>query len=72
MDYREKKEEMMEKYKYAIYAISVANGMDIGVAFDMLISNMTRGGNYPYVKAEEFNKDYDELLNIAKGQVGAK
>lgn len=67
MDYRDKKEEMMEKYKYAIYAISVANGVDIGVGFDMLKSNMTRGGNYAYVNAEEFNKDYEELLELARG-----
>ena len=67
MDYKKKKEEMMEKYKYAIYAISVANGVDIGAAFDMLKSNMTRGGNYAYVNAEEFNKDYEELLELARG-----
>lgn len=67
MDYKKKKEEMMEKYKYAIYAISVANGVDVGVAFDMLKSNMTRGGNYTYVNAEEFNKDYEELLELARG-----
>lgn len=67
MDYREKKEQMMEKYDFAIRAIAVANNVDMGVAFDMLKSNMTRGGNYAYVNAEEFNKDYEELLEIAKG-----
>ena len=66
MDYKEKKEELMKKYERVIGAISIANDMDMGVAWDMLVSNVTRGGTYPYVKEEEFKKDYQELLELAK------
>ena len=62
MNYREKKEEMKKKYEYAVNAISVANGVDVGVAFEMLRANVINGGSYPIVNVEEFKKDYEELL----------
>lgn len=66
MNYKEKKEELMEKYDRVIRAIAVANDCDMGVAFDMLTSNIVHDGNYPYVKEEEAKKDFEELLRIAK------
>lgn len=69
MDFKEKKEEMMVKYAKVIEVIAEANGVDIGVAFDMLTANLTRGGNYPYVNVDEFLKDNDELTEIAKGSM---
>lgn len=63
MNYKEKKEEMKKKYEYAVNAISVANGVDIGVAFEMLRANVINDGNYPLVNIEEFKKDYEELLS---------
>lgn len=62
MNYREKKEEMRKKYEYAVNAISAANGVDVGVAFEMLRANVINGGLYPIVNVEEFKKDYEELL----------
>lgn len=69
MEYREKKEQIMNKYKYALYAISVANDVDLETAFKMLQSNMSRGGDYAYIKEEEFNKDIEELLSLMNGDV---
>lgn len=69
MGYKEKKEEMMKKYEGAIKAVAIANDMDMGVAFDMLESNINRGGTYPYVKEEEFKKDYEELIGLAKEEM---
>lgn len=66
MNYKEKKAEMKQKYEYAINAISVANGVDVGVAFEMLRANIINGGNYPVVNVEEFKKDYDELLSYCQ------
>lgn len=66
MSYKEKKEEMKKKYEYAINAISVANGVDVGVAFEMLRADIINGGNYPIVNIEEFKKDYDELLSYCQ------
>ena len=63
MNYKEKKEEMKKKYEYAVNAISVANGVDVGVAFEMLRANVINDGNYPLVNIEEFKKDYEELLS---------
>lgn len=62
MNYKEKKAEMKKKYEYAIDAISVANGVDVGVALDMLEANIMRGAQYAYVNVDEFKKDYEELL----------
>lgn len=67
--YKEKKEELMEKYDRSIRAIAVANDCDMGVAFDRLISNVMYGKNYPYVKEEEAKKDFEELLGIAAKEV---
>lgn len=69
MDFRTKKEEMEKKYKVCLNAIEIANGVDMGVALDMLIANLTRGGKYPYVNVDEFLKDNDELTEIAKGSM---
>ena len=66
MNYGEKKEEMMKKYEDATRAVAIANDVDMGVAFEMLESNINRGGTYSYVKEEEFKKDYQELLELAK------
>ncbi len=65
--YEEKKNEMKEKYAYAINALSVANGVDVGVAFDMLKAN-ARGADYKYVKEEELKADYEELVRLAEGK----
>ena len=65
--FKEKKEEMMEKYQYAINAISVANNVDVGVAFDMLLSNANGvGEHYDYVNEEELKKDAQELEALVK------
>lgn len=66
MNYIEKKKEMMAKYERAIFAVADANEVDIGVGFDMLKSNIIQGAKYQYVNEEEFKKDYDELLELAK------
>ena len=66
MKYAEKKVEMANKYRHAIYAIALANNVDIGVAQDMLESNILQGGSYPYVNAEEFKKDFYELITAEK------
>lgn len=63
MDYKTKKEEMKKKYEDAVNAISVANGVDVGVAFEMLRADIINGGKYPFVNEEEFKKDYEELLS---------
>lgn len=62
MDFKEKKEKLMEKYDKAIRAIAIANDVDMGVAFDMLIANEINEGTYAYVNKEEFAKDYEELI----------
>ena len=66
MNYKEKKAEMKKKYEYAVNAISVANGVDVGVAFEMLRANIINDGNYPLVNVEEFKKDYEELLSYCE------
>lgn len=69
MNYKEKKEELMEKYDRVIRAIAVANDCDMGVAFDKLCSNVVHGDKNPYVKEEEAKKDFEELLGIAAKEV---
>ena len=69
MEYRKKKEQIMKKYKYALYAISVANDVDLETAFKMLQSNMSRGGDYAYIKEEEFQPK--STLNAAHSIDGA-
>ena len=66
MDYKSKKEEMKKKYGYAVKALSMVHGVDEDVAFEMLESNITRGGQYAYVNVAEFLKDHDELNELAK------
>lgn len=66
--YAEKKEEMLVKYDYAIKALSVANGVDMGVAFDMLKTNARVPQNYSYVNQEELEKDYRELLEASNDE----
>lgn len=63
MNYREKKDAMRKKYEYAVSAIAVANGVDMGVAFEMLRANILDGGKYPIVNIEEFKKDWEDLTN---------
>lgn len=62
MNFKEKKEKLVEKYDKAIRAIAMANDVDMGVAFDMLVANEVNGGKYTYVNKEEFAKDYEELV----------
>ena len=62
MTYKEKKNEMMKKYDYAVKAISAAKDVDMGVAFEMLRANIIDGAQYPYVNIEEFKQDYENLL----------
>ena len=64
--YEEKKNEMMQKYDYAIKALSVANNVDMGVAFDMLKTNARVPQNYAYVNQDDLEKDYRELLEAAE------
>lgn len=66
--YEQKKKEMMEKYDYAIKSLSVANDVDMGVAFDMLKTNARVPHNYDYVNQEELEKDYRELLELANDE----
>ena len=63
--YEKKRAEMKEKYHYAVFAIAEANDMPIDDAFNMLESNIIYGGEYPYVKVEEFKADYAELKGYA-------
>jgi hypothetical protein len=65
MDYKEMKEKLVEKYDRAIRAIAVANDVDMGIAFDMLCSNVVHGDNNPYVKAEA-KQDFEELLKLCE------
>ena len=67
--YNTKKEEIMEKYIEPIKAISKANNVDMGVAFDMFQDNVMNGTiRYQYVEfnVEEAKKDFEELLGVAK------
>lgn len=66
MDYKEKKEELKKKYEAPTRAIAIANDVDMGIAFDMLETNINNGGTYPYVKVEEFKKDWQELIDLAE------
>lgn len=64
MNYKEKKEEMMKKYEGILAEISKANNVDMSVAFDMLVANLTRDAKYSYLNEEEFRKDYAELKSL--------
>lgn len=63
MTYKEKKDEMKKKYEEAVKLVGIANGVDMGVAFEMLRANVIDGATYPVVNVEEFKKDYEELLS---------
>ncbi len=72
MNYKEKKNEIMEKYVEPIKALSRVNNVDMGVAFDMFQDNVTHGTiRYQYVEfnVEEAKKDFEELLRIAGAEV---
>lgn len=61
--YAKKAEEMKEKYHDAIVEISKTQDVDMGVAFDMLLSTCS-GGDYlgdAQIDAEELKKDWEEL-----------
>ena len=65
--YAEKTAEMKEKYADAITKIAISQGVDLGVAFEMLKATC-RGGDYlgdAEVDTEELKKDYEELAGIS-------
>lgn len=64
MNYNDKKEELKVKHERAVRALAYANGVDTDIALDMLEANVNRGGTYPYVKEEEFKKDWQELIEF--------
>lgn len=64
MNYNDKKEELKVKHERALRAIAYANGADMDIALDMLEANINRGGTYPYVKEEEFKRDWQELIEF--------
>lgn len=66
MNYNDKKEELKVKHERAVKAIAYANDVDMDTALDMLEANINRGGTYPYVKKEEFKKDWQELIEFGK------
>lgn len=65
MGFKEKKEEMMKKYEKQIALLSEVQDVDLGVAFDMLVTNETKHGHYDYINHEEFAKDYAELIKLS-------
>ena len=67
-EYEVKANEMKEKYHAAIVAIAEKQGVDMGVAFDMLKA-VARGGNYAEgidLNVEELTKDYMELAELSE------
>lgn len=69
MNYNDKKEEIIEKHHELIALISKLENVDMGVAFDMLVSNVLHGQCYGFRVAKA---DCEELLKIAEGQVNAE
>ena len=76
--YAEKKNEIKNKYAEVINKIAMARGVDIGVAFDMLLA-VCRGGDYldgiadavndgetVTFDLDELNADYFELASISE------
>ena len=59
-------EELIKKHEEATRALAVANDVDMDVALDMLEANVNRDVTYPYVKIEEFKKDWQELIEFGK------
>ena len=70
MNFKEKQKEIMEKYDEQISAISIANKVDMGIAYDMFKKNVTMNAKYPYKTykeaEEQAKKDFEELHEIAK------
>ncbi|MBO7695893.1 MAG: hypothetical protein J6T10_24945 [Methanobrevibacter sp.] len=67
-EYKVKNEAMKEKYKDIIYSIADKNGVDLGVAFDMLKA-IARGGEYAYegeLNIEELKKEYAEIVELSE------
>lgn len=64
MNYNEKREELKMKHERAVKALAYAS--DVDMALDMLEANINRGANSPYVKEEEFKKDWQELIESGK------
>lgn len=67
--YVEKKEEIKRKYELPIRLLGIANGVDVGVAFDMLEANFRHGeakADYKYINEEEAQKDFDELRELSR------
>jgi chorismate synthase len=67
-EYANKTEEMKAKYHAAIVAIAEKQGVDMGVAFDMLKA-VARGGNYAEgvdLNVDELTRDYNELAGISE------
>ena len=64
MNYNDKKEELKVKHERAVKAIAYANDVDMDIALDMLEANINHEGKYPYVKEEEFKKDWQELIEF--------
>ena len=74
--YNAKKEDIRKKYNDVIVKIAEAKGVDVGVAFDMLLA-VCRGGDYIdgivetidkekiYLDLDELNSDYFELACIS-------
>lgn len=78
--YAEKKSSMREKYADVINKIAMAKGVDVGVAFEMLLA-VCRGGDYLdgidannvdangetiVFDLDELNADYFELCQISE------
>lgn len=64
----DKRVEIKEKFADVINEISAKHGVDVGVAFDMLLSTC-RGGDYAEgfeFDRAELQKDYDELKEMSK------
>lgn len=66
--YAKKAEEMKEKYHAAVVAIAEKQGVDMGVAFDMLKA-VARGAGYAEgieLDVEALKADYEELAAISE------
>ena len=62
-NYKEVREKLVAKYRDAVYGICEANGVDIGVGFEMLLANArayNEGTEIKYLGATDVN--YSELL----------
>lgn len=64
-EFKDLKRKLAEKYQEQVALISKVKDVDMGVALDMLITFETNTGS-PYVNHEEFMKDYEEILKVAR------